>query len=537
MESVPYGIKRSSVQHLLLFCGVSGHKFYLEIRRTTIQLKYTHNMTTVAALRTYLRNVIGLGSNPEGLERANAIIDEGVRAPEDLADLYDNKGVKVLCANVRKPGGTIDDPAHTGAGPAPQIPKPGKQIPTICEGRLNLAAYGAKLYDSTGRDVDTANLNRARLRHFKAHMAMVTNHKEPEDLAPISKSFTVVKFLDQLPTYIKELHGVDKVSLAYLIRDNATPPNPLPPLKPNLPWSEGVDSIMEELVAFTPYSGPSYVADNARLFGILSKALSGTASMASITQYQSKGDGRKAYLALVTHNLGSNKWEHMVDLAEKMLNQRKWDGKNSRYPLKLHVARHREAFNDMERASEHIAFNVPNGTSRVRYLLNSIESDNPTLCSCKTTIQADSIKKNDFEKAVDFLLTNAPKSKVNQTHKISAIKSTKKTGKKGKVKTGPKTGVELRFYKRKEWMDLTQEQRDECIEIRRESREKRKLEDAERTDYSAKIAALESKVKAQELTISTLTSNSSNQTPTLPPVPNKNPLQPPNGFTQRSQDK
>ena len=88
-------------------------------------------MATTAALRTYLKNVIGLAADAEGTERADAII-AGVFAAEDLADLYDNKGIKILCANVRKPGGTIADPTHTGTGTAPRIPQPGRSIPTVC---------------------------------------------------------------------------------------------------------------------------------------------------------------------------------------------------------------------------------------------------------------------------------------------------------------------------------------------------------------------------------------------------------------------
>ena len=102
-------------------------------------------MAATVNLRSYLRNVIGLGADAEGLERTDAIIEEGVDLAEELADLYDNKGIKVLCANVRKPGGTIADPNHTGTDTAPRVPKPGKSIPTACKTRLNLAAYGAKV--------------------------------------------------------------------------------------------------------------------------------------------------------------------------------------------------------------------------------------------------------------------------------------------------------------------------------------------------------------------------------------------------------
>ena len=491
-------------------------------------------MAATVSLRAYLRNVIGLGNDAEGLERADAIIDEGINDAEDLADLHDNDGIKVLCANVRKPGGTIPDPTHVGAGAAPRIPKPGRSIPTACEKRLSLAAYGAKMYVSVERDVDTINLNQARLRHFKRHMDMVENHKEAEELPPISKSFNVVKFLDQLPTYIKELHGVSQVSLAYLIRESSTPPTPLPVLEPNVPWSEGHSSLMDELISFTPHSGPNYNADNARLFGILSKALSGTAAMASITKYQTRQNGRGAYMALVTHHLGSEKWEKLVENAERLLNQRVWNGKNSRYPLRIHIARHREAFNDMERASDHIPYNPPNETSRVRFLMTSIESQDATICSCKTTIQGDPAKKHDFELAADFILSNMPKQKSSQIHTISGLNSKKQKAKKGKIKVGPKTGVELCFYKRNEWFELTEEQRQECIAIRKQQREKRKVEaDSSRP---TKIAALEARIKEQELKIASLQSTTevTEKKVNLPPPPSNKVLQPPSGFTQRS---
>ena len=211
---------------------------------------------------------------------------------------------------------------------------------------------------------------------------------------------------------------------------------------------------MDELISHTPHDGPNYEADNIRLFGILSKSLSGTASMTSITRFQRRRDGRGAYMALVTHNLGSNKWEKMVEQAESALNNRIWNGKNSRYPLKIHISLHREAFNDLERASHHIPYNPPNEASRVRYSLASIQTSDATICSAKTKIQADPNKKHDFEEAADFILETAPSDKsIRPIHRISTTRSkpSQNSNKgRGKIKIGPKTGVELRYYKRKE---------------------------------------------------------------------------------------
>ena len=50
-------------------------------------------MADIPTLRTYLREVIGLGRNAEGLERANAIINEGLESIRDIVDLSDEDGV------------------------------------------------------------------------------------------------------------------------------------------------------------------------------------------------------------------------------------------------------------------------------------------------------------------------------------------------------------------------------------------------------------------------------------------------------------
>ena len=68
----------------------------------------------------------------------------------------------------------------------------------------------------------------------------------------------------------------------------------------------------------------------------------------------------------------------MIEIAEGGLNQRIWNEKNYQYPLKIHIARHREAYNDLKRASHQISYIPPNETSRVKCLLNIIQCDDAT---------------------------------------------------------------------------------------------------------------------------------------------------------------
>ena len=71
--------------------------------------------------------------------------------------------------------------------------------------------------------------------------------------------------------------------------------------------------MMEELVAYTPHTGPSYEADNAQVYSLFFKSLVGTNSMYLITRHNLRRYGRSAYLDLVTQNSGSEKWENTVE--------------------------------------------------------------------------------------------------------------------------------------------------------------------------------------------------------------------------------
>lgn len=113
-----------------------------------------------------------------------------------------------------------------------------------------------------------------------------------------------------------------------------------------------------------------------------------------------------------------------VEIDEGVLTSRVWIGKNSRYHIKIHISRHCEVFNGLEQASQHIAYSPPNETSRVRYLLNSIQTNDTTICSAKTPVMADVVKKNDFEEAADFIMITAlvPKFYNDRNDRISALK-------------------------------------------------------------------------------------------------------------------
>ena len=194
-----------------------------------------------AAMRNFLGGIIGIadstGANIH--DRRDAVRNEGMQTIDDLAE-FEEEDVKILCASVRKPGGTIADPNDATR----QIPNLGHSIPAIAEKRLKLACYGARIYRLLGRAITADGLNRDRLKLFEQHQATVKDHQEPENLPPVSKTFGIMKALDVLPNYLRERIGNRKIALVYVIRDNEVP-EPLRALEIDSITSQNYESMMD----------------------------------------------------------------------------------------------------------------------------------------------------------------------------------------------------------------------------------------------------------------------------------------------------
>ena len=78
-------------------------------------------------------------------DQVNAIIAEGIGALEDFAQ-FQPADIKTLCYSVRKPGETIEVPDLANANRNRCIPDPGYKIPTLCETRMVMTAYGEEIY-------------------------------------------------------------------------------------------------------------------------------------------------------------------------------------------------------------------------------------------------------------------------------------------------------------------------------------------------------------------------------------------------------
>ena len=280
-----------------------------------------------AAFNTYLRTTINLSNNP----RINAIKDHGLDSFAAMDD-FEDEDIKTLVSSVRK----------DSTNPV--------QVNAIMEKKLKIACFGAKIFKMISRPVDGTSLNNGRLKELEAHKKIVKDHKDPtDDIAKVTKTYSIDKALDTLPNFLRSKIGVKGVALSYVIRDEVTPPA-LRPLMVGKPYAEESGSLMNELIEHTPHDGAGWDEDNSTVFALLQEMVRDSPMASSLKRHQRSRNGRGSYLSLVQHNLGSAQWDKIILRAEEVQSARIWNGKNNRYSLRRHVDMHRDAYNDMTRA-------------------------------------------------------------------------------------------------------------------------------------------------------------------------------------------
>jgi hypothetical protein len=209
---------------------------------------------------------------------------------------------------------------------------------------------------------------------------------------------------------------------------------------------------------------PVFDDDNHAIFDMLHDSLQGTTFGATINPYKKKKDGRKAWLALLNQHAGQDRWDTEVKRENAFLTSHIWKG-NVNFTLAKHAAKHRNSYISLETCALHVAYQLPNEQTRVKYLLDSIRGCNdPGVQARIANIEGDDLptgKRNTFEDSVTHLLPADPVNDNNKTRRsngggnqavISGV--TIQSGK-------GKSGVNLHWHPMKEYKALSDNQREE----------------------------------------------------------------------------
>ena len=414
----------------------------------------------------------------------NQLANEGIANPSDLVD-FEKDTLAMVAENLRRPGGREPNP-DPNAAPGSTIPTQPYIFSAKSQQRLLAVTNIVRYYQDTGRTLTAGNIRYDPVvRNFQQqYKALQERAKEdPPDVPKITKALPVLKWAEAFDDHLTRVIGKRNIPLAYVTREEVVPQGPVPPLAANLPHSDVYGSVEAELIALATHNHPLFRDDNAEVYYALEEATRATQYAASLKPFQRGKDGRSALFAIKNQYAGEDKWESERKRQEEVMHNRIWKGQ-SNFSLEKFVGQHRNAYVMLQQCAEHIAYQLPNERTRVTYLLDNIQCADATLQAAIAAVRQDKGPNgmmNDFEAAVAYLLPSDPVArkrasatgtKRDQSQISDSTGEEKRDTAEVSAATGAKpsrgkTGVEFRFYKLKEYQQLTKAQKDELREYRK----------------------------------------------------------------------
>lgn len=396
---------------------------------------------------------------------------EGITSPEDLAEFTTKEAWEQVLENCKRPP-QIPDPANATL----MINDQPYRMPAKSLMRLKVAAVAIKFYQDTSRPLAAGMLTwSTRLVSFQQQWAAILDLKKSDgqELPKITKSVPIAKWIEAYETFSEQAIGVRNAPLKYVIRDDVAVPVAAPALEAGSPHSTEHGSVKGEMTARLSHTHPLFRDDNGAVYDDIETATRGTKYAASIITYKRTKNGRGALGALKTAFAGKAMYDADKKVHQDFLLNRKWTGTNN-FTLERFLNQHRSAYSGLERCAENVATQLPDERTRVQYIMDNIQCNDPGVKAAIESIRVDDTAnglRNNFEAAVVHLQPCCPVSKRQRSSNKRGLAEIAATS--GSLKSGSGgTGVEYRYYTTKEYNKLSKDQKDELREYRKEKESK-----------------------------------------------------------------
>ena len=287
---------------------------------------------STAAFRTWLKGATNMKLSSDAA--VTRVLHEGINNYESLTD-FDKKSIEKLPA-VCKEGidEILADPAN---GIAAENAVNGATISSISVRRLIVAMEAAKYYEMVGRTMTPVNMHYINvLKNFKMEYDSYIEIKDSDSpkIPKVNDRDNDRKITHWAPSFRRALSGHYGTHgpLSYVLRDeSAVPAEVDDPLGAIGYCSDENGSLINELVARLPHSGPIFKNDNESVFMKIEEAVRGTSVESTIKSFSRAKDGRGAYLALISNHAGETKYRAIAKKCTNLLQNIKWNGRVWKY--------------------------------------------------------------------------------------------------------------------------------------------------------------------------------------------------------------
>jgi hypothetical protein len=347
---------------------------------------------------------------------AQALVeDQDMNELKEIKLLSDDE-VESLCKVIRRPGGTVPNPA----GGVP-IANPGVQVNQRAEGHLKLLAFYLCHQERVSRKVNAPDLTLAVIRTVRELREFESIYKAPTGDPPSINAKDWPKTLESIEEYLRSILGERKIPLAYVVcKDEAIPMGHNP--------ATSYPTKQDEMIMRAPHysigedgvkiPNPAYLVNREKVWDIISTITRDHSSWMYVKPAQHTRDGQLAIQNLYQHFLGPNNVDdNMATQAEDKLKSTVYNGEHRRWDFERYVTNvHKQQHSIMEGLVEHGYMGI-DPRLKVRYLLDGIKTDK--FDAVKTRIMSDERLRIDFDSCVTLY-----QDYIRQTSKLKAAANT-----------------------------------------------------------------------------------------------------------------
>ena len=354
--------------------------------------------------------------------------------------------------------------------------------------RLNAFKYWAEEMEMCGLPTSPQLFTVAVLNNYLKLMradeieATPKKGQTPTKPDPLKSEKEWFKFWEKLKNYLGRIRGAAKVPLSYVVRDHEVVTAAI--------RERVYGSHAQMVTAIIQLSGQYYEVDNVSVWEIIKSLVIDGFGWSFVKKFDRAMDGRGAAKALRRQCEGKTSLKTRKNKAYASIASSNYRGIRKQFTFANYVAIHQAAHNELEDCNEPIP-----ETKKASDFLAGISDS--TLESGITCVLSEDRYSDNFEATQQFLGTLVANQMVHRQGRkaasddrnVSSSTTASQKGKKGK-KAGKKK-LEARFYSKKEWDTLTQEEKATVIEMKKnkkasqaneDSGNKRKAASAESTD-------------------------------------------------------
>jgi hypothetical protein len=282
-------------------------------------------------------------------EAIHAICEEGYEDTDDL-DLVNKETIRTLINNLRKRKEIVvpvPNPNHVTARSG------SVHIPSNTENKLLAFHHWIRIRSDRGESIASGLFQAPEL---KASMIRLRNSSDGDDkdttelVAKPSKFSNDTRFPSwqrKLTNYLGDKTGKTGTPLSYVIREDD--------VVPTAAEIALLATAHERAIMSTNLAGPSYEADNGRVWGLLQELCEGGPAWSFIAKSSNARNGREAFKALVVHYEGAAQQSRSKQAAYVIVANSTYDGERKHHSFEMFINKLTAAYQDLSDYKEDVA--------------------------------------------------------------------------------------------------------------------------------------------------------------------------------------